>query len=91
MSRKSKHKDTGSWNRAVTFNMDDPLERGLCDFADTQSTNFSGYVKTLIERERARARGLSLVSHTAVPPTPSENGKVQLVKLSDDIDYGSFE
>lgn len=37
--------------RPVAFNLDDPFEKALSDHAD-QHTNFSAYVKRLIQRDK---------------------------------------
>lgn len=38
-------------NRTVSFNVCDPLQDKLYKHAISSSTNFSGYIKTLIQRD----------------------------------------
>lgn len=40
--------------KGVSFNLNDPMQKGLYDFAFEQSTNFSGYVKYLLAAEKER-------------------------------------
>ncbi|AKQ08614.1 DNA binding protein [Bacillus phage vB_BceS-M2] len=40
--------------KGVSFNLNDPMQKGLYDFAMDNSTNFSGYVKYLLAAEKER-------------------------------------
>lgn len=43
-----------SVNRPVTFNLKDPFQRELSEYADQVTTNFSAYMKRLIAAEMSR-------------------------------------
>lgn len=54
-------------NRGVSFNLDDPAQKELHDYT-LNFTNFSAYVKGLIERERS--------SRNNVKKIKSEGGSI---------------
>ena len=46
--------------KSIVFNLDDPIQRGLYDFAQARTTNFSNYIKSLIQRDMEGGQAASV-------------------------------